>query len=247
MDNIAYVALSRQTTLRREMDVIANNIANADTTGFKVESLMVETAPVAPAATMDAPNPVNFVTNAGITRDFGQGALQQTSRPVDLALEGDGFFMVEIQPGTYRFTRNGAFNTDESGRLVTSEGHPVLDANYNAISMNPAAGPPTVSEDGTIFQGATQVARLAVVRFPVTRNLTKVSDNYYGHPPNEPPVPAEDARVRQGMREASNVRPIVEITNMIEVQRVYERVSRIVDTTEDLSRRAVERLGEVKG
>ncbi len=247
MDNIAYVALSRQQTLRREMDVVATNIANADTNGFKVESLLMETAPVAPAANMDAPNPVNFVRDAGVIRDLSQGVMEQTARPLDLAIEGDAYFMVDTGTRQYAYTRDGSFTMDGDGRLTTSSGHPVLDDQFNPIQLNAAGGTPTIAEDGTIFQGGAQVARIGVFRFPVTRQLQHMGGNLLRPPPNEPPQIAEEARVRQGRLEASNVEPITEITRMMEVQRAYERVTRIVDSTEDLSRRAVERLGAVRG
>lgn len=244
MDNTAYVALSRQTTLRRQLDVVANNIANADTTGFKLESLLLRTERARPAGTVGAPNPVSFVLDSGVGRDFSQGALRRTDAPLDMALEGDGFFVVRTAQGD-RYTRDGGFTLDAENRLVTSEGDAVLDDGGAEITLNAANGAATVAADGSISQGATRVGRLGVVRFASMTGLSKIGDNLYAAPAGAEPVQAADTRVRQGMLEGSNVEPVVQITQMIEIQRAYERVSRIVDSTQDLSRRAVERLGRV--
>ena len=126
MENALYVGLSRQIVLRREMDIIANNIANADTAGFKVESLMTRDDPQAPAFTLGGPKPVKFVVADGVARDFAQGALRKTDGPFDMAIEGQGFFRVQSAEGE-RFTRDGRFRTDEIGRLTTQGGSPVLD------------------------------------------------------------------------------------------------------------------------
>src|SRR4029079_16568928 len=99
MDNALYVGLSRQMVLRREMDIVANNIANADTAGFKVETLREKTDPQAPATTLMAPKPVKFVSADGVLRNYGQGALRQTGAPLDLAIEGQGFFRVTTPAG----------------------------------------------------------------------------------------------------------------------------------------------------
>ena len=114
MDNALYVGLSRQVVLRRQMDIIANNIANADTNGFKVESLMTKEVPGPPAFTAQGPAPVKFVGADGVARDFGQGALRRTDAPLDVAIEGPGFFKVTAKGGE-RYTRDGHFRTDDTG------------------------------------------------------------------------------------------------------------------------------------
>src|ERR1700756_4148140 len=106
MDNALYVGLSRQMVLQREMDIVANNIANQNTTGFKVESLMEKTDPAEPAFTLQGPRPVKFVTPEGVARDYGQGALTRTDAPLDVAIQGQGFFQVSTASGP-RYTRDG--------------------------------------------------------------------------------------------------------------------------------------------
>ena len=248
MENAAYVGLSRQMTLRRELDVVANNIANAETTGFKVEQLLVGTE-VGERARNDAVRPgVSFVLDKGLGRDYGQGALEQTSRPLDFGIEGEGaFFVVADGPdgaGGEAYTRDGAFTLDPEGRLVTGQGRPVL-GDGQEIVLDPARGTPAVAADGTISQNGQPVGRLTVVRFDVLSVLEKGGDGVYRNTSNTTPVEANDARIRQGMLEASNVNPLIEITNLIEIQRAYERVTRMIENANDLSRRSVERLGKV--
>src|SRR4051812_12011563 len=126
MDNALYVGLSRQMTLRRELDIVANNIANANTTGFKVEDLMVSTEQAKPAKTLDGASPVKFVIDTGVARDFTQGAMVKTDGDFDLAIEGKGFFKIQAASGE-RYTRDGRFTTSPEGVLVTQAGYPVMD------------------------------------------------------------------------------------------------------------------------
>lgn len=242
MDNAVYVGLSRQMILRRELDIIANNVANADTVGFKVESLMARTEPAAPAETLGAPKPVKFVLDAGVARDFGQGALFTTGSDLDLGIEGDGFFEVTTEEGA-RYTRDGRFRLDELGRIVTQAGDPVSGDGGGEIIVNPQDGAVTIAADGTVSQGENAIGKIAVMRFDDLSALEKAGDNLLRNVSNLQPEAAPDVRVRQGMLEGSNVKPILEITRLIEVTRAYESVTRMMESTADLSRRAVERMG----
>ncbi|MCR5879072.1 flagellar basal-body rod protein FlgF [Phenylobacterium sp. J367] len=244
MENASYVGLSRQIVLRREMDIIANNIANADTAGFKVESLMQRAEPRAPAFTLQGPKPVKFVVADGVARNFSQGALRTTGSPLDMAIEGQGFFRVQTAEGE-RFTRDGRFRTDDNGRLTTEGGSQVLDEGGGEITIDPELGAVMIAEDGTISQGGQRIGKVAVVTFENLSVLEKRGDNLYQNTSNAIAAAAPEAKVRQGMLEGSNVQPILEITRMIEVQRAYESMARTMDSTTELSRRSVERLGRV--
>lgn len=245
MENAALIALSRQMTLRRQLDVTANNIANADTTGFKVEALIVEQEIAGNARNFGVYGAPSFVLDQGLGRDFTQGAIRQTGRPLDVALEGDGvFFRIGGQGGApERYTRDGGFTTDGEGRLTTRDGLSVLDNGGAEIILDPAQGEPTIAPDGAISQGGATVGQLGVVRFDLLSVLSKDGDGLYRNTSNEAPVDATDARVRQGMLEGSNVDTLVEITNLIEIQRAYESTARLIENLNDLSRRSVERLG----
>ena len=243
MDNTLYVGLSRQMTLRRELDIVANNMANADTTGFKVESLMVGEEPGAPAETASAPKPVKFVLDRGLARDFGQGAFNETGNDFDFAIEGDGFFKVQTVEGD-RYTRNGRFGVDDQGQLTTQAGEPVL-GDGGPITIDPKKGAFHVAIDGTVSQGAEVVGKLQAFRFDDKASLEKTGDNLFRNISNLQPQAAPDAKVRQGMLEASNVKPIIEMTKLIEISRAYESVTRMMESANELTRRSVERLGRV--
>ena len=244
MENAAYVALSRQMTLRRELDIVANNIANADTTGFKVEQLMVG-AEIGQRARNHGIRPsTSFVLDNGVGRDFGQGALSQTGRPLDFAIEGEGAFFTVADGNGEAYTRDGAFTLDPEGRLTTEAGNAVL-GDGGEIILDPALGTPTVAEDGTITQDGQVTGRLGVVRFALLSVLEKGGDGLYRNTANEAPIEANDVQIRQGMLEGSNVNTILEITNLIEISRAYERASKMIENQSDLSRRAAERLGRV--
>jgi flagellar basal-body rod protein FlgF len=245
MDNALYVGLSRQMVLRRQLDIVANNIANADTVGFKIESLEQKTNPAEPAYTLQGPRPVKFVGEDGVIRDFGQGALRRTDAPLDLAIEGQGFFQVN-SPNGPRYTRDGNFRLDDTGTLVSQGGFPVMDDGGGQITLDPAQGQVSISQDGTVTQGTTRVGKLGVVNFQTLSGLEKTGDNLYRNTSNQQPQPAETAKIRQGMLEGSNVQPVLEISKMIEISRAYEQMAKIMDSNSELSKSAVARMGKAQ-
>jgi flagellar basal-body rod protein FlgF len=243
MDNTQYVGLSRQLILQRELDVIANNVANVDTAGFKLESLMIQTDQERLPSGGDAPPVVNFVLDAGVARDFGQGALKQTGAPLDIAIQGEGFFRIST-PNGERYTRDGRFSMDSQGRLVTSTGQPVQ-GDGGDITIDPTKGPVKIAADGTVSQGASILGRISLVDFASLSGLSKDGDGLYRNDSNLQPTPSNSAQLQQGMVETSNVNAISQITRLIQVQRAYEAISQMVVQTGDLSKSAVDRLGRV--
>ena len=245
MDNALYVGLSRQIVLRREMDIVANNIANADTTGFKVESLVTSETPGPPAFTLQGPRPVKFVGADGVARDFGQGGLRRTDAPLDMAIEGPGFFKVTTKDGP-RYTRDGHFTTDQTGRVTDQNGNPVADDGGGEITVDPQeAGEITVSADGVVSQGTERIGKVGVFTFATLGALEKTGANLYQNGSNQQPTATTDSKIRQGLLEGSNVNPILEITRMIEVSRAYEQTTQMMNSEFDLSRNSVARLGRV--
>ena len=240
MDNALYGGLSRQMTLQRQLDVAANNLANLDTAGFKVEGLMLQSDPLTP---QKAPRsgPIKYVLDNGLARDFGQGALEKTGNTYDLAIEGQGFFQVQTANGA-RFTRDGRFHVDTSNQLVDGAGNPVLDASGSPISFDPQKGAPVISKTGLVSQDGESGAKVGVVRFANLSGLSKDGDNLFTT--DETPTAAADGAVRQGVVEHSNVSPVREVTSLIDITRAYERVANLMNSTQDLSRDAIQRLGK---
>jgi flagellar basal-body rod protein FlgF len=250
MDNALYVGLSKQVLLERELDIAANNLANVNTTGFKVEALMSAPDPVTPPALPSGAAPIQFVADNGVARDFSQGPLQPTEAPLDLAIMGQGFFQIQTANGT-RYTRDGRFAKDNQGRLVTQSGDPVLDASSAPISLNPQGGTPMIGGDGTITQtvpgqaNAQVVGRVGVVSFADMSQLSKEGDGYYSEASGQTAQPVTSQVLRQGMLEGSNVQPILQVTDLIRISRAYDMVANLMNSAASLSETAVQKLGSV--
>ncbi len=243
MDNTMYVALSRQVVLQRELDIVANNIANADTAGFKVEDMLTRTDTAAPAKTSGITSPVAFVMDDGVARDFRQGAMNQTGAPLDVAIDGKGFFTIQTAGGP-RYTRDGRFKLDSNGRMVSQEGDPVQGGGSD-ITLEAQKGPVSISETGVISQQGQKVGQLDVVTFDSLGNLSKDGNNLLRNTGSTQPQPTTSAKIRQGMLEGSNVQTLTQITKLVQLNRAYESVTNMMSQTSDLSRKSIQRLGSV--
>jgi flagellar basal-body rod protein FlgF len=238
METTAYIALSRQMALRRHMDLIAHNIANMTATGFKAAALMYE--PVLSDAGRG--QRLAFVQDVGVARDLRAGPMTSTGNPLDLAIEGPGYFAIDTGQGT-RYGRSGQFRLSAAGELVTAAGDPVLDDGSAPLTLPLDAGPIAIAADGTVSSAQGVVGRIGLVEFADEQRLRKVGGGLYQA--DRPPVPAEHSRVVQGMLEGSNVQPILEMTEMMATVRAYQGVQRLLDTHHELQRRAIERVLEV--
>lgn len=244
MDNTLYVATSREMILRREMDVIANNIANSDTAGFKVESVISQTNPHPLSIKGFAPINVQFALDTGVARDFGQGAVSRTGAPLDVAIQGQGFFQINTPNGP-RYTRDGRFTTDAQGQLTDAKGNVVADDAGQAITLDPSKGAPSISQDGVVSQGGQRLGKLGVYKFASLGALAKDGDGHYRNDTNQTAQPDTDSKLSQGAIENSNVQPVIEITRMTEISREYERISQMMDQTSTLDTQSINRLGKV--
>jgi flagellar basal-body rod protein FlgF len=249
MDNTLYVSLSRQAVLQRALDIAANNIANQDTVGFKVEELISGADPISPPKSTSNLSPVNYVLDSGVARDFGQGELGQTSNPLDVALQGPGFFTVQTANGP-RYTRDGRFTLDPQSQIVDQKGEPVLSTSGTPIVVDPQKGPILIAKDGSVSQSAngqsTQIAKLGVVQFANLSALSKQGANQYSETSGQAPIPVTNAQVMQGFVEHSNVNAVKEVTSLISISRAYDRMQDIMSSTQDLSSKAVDSLGQLQ-
>jgi flagellar basal-body rod protein FlgF len=244
MDNTVYVGLSRQMLLERELDIAANNLANVDTVGYKFETLLNSADPV-PTGGHGAtpPTTVNFVQADGVARDYTQGAFTQTGSPLDVAIDGKGFFTVNTANGP-RYTRDGRFKLDPTGKLVTQDGDAVQGSGGDIV-LDPKKGQVSISDTGVISQGGEQVGKLQVVTFDSLSALSKDGNNTYRNDSNLTPIPSTAALIKQGALESSNVQPVAQITHLIEINRAYDAISNMINTTNSLSTTAIQRLGQV--
>lgn len=247
MDNALLVGLSRQMSLRRELDVIANNIANLNTSGFKGESMMFEQY-LDPTARHEYfpgnDRRISFVIDRATVQDFSQGPLQRTEAPLDLALDGQGFFAVQT-PNGERYARGGNFHLNPQGQLVNANGLPVL-GQGGPITFEPNDTNFTVAGDGTVSTPNGDRGKLRVVRFANPHQLTQQGEGLWAAPAGVVPQVADTTtRVIQGSLEKSNVHAVREMNRLIEVTRSYTNVATMQQRTDELRRKAIEKLAEV--
>jgi flagellar basal-body rod protein FlgF len=246
MDTTLYVGLSHQAALRRNMDLIANNIANLNTTAYRREQVIFQEylVDIANSASRDT-REVAFVEDYGVARDLTQGPLTPTGNPLDVAIEGKGYFSVQNDDATDPFyTRNGRFVISPDGYLSLTSGHKVLDTSGQPIPIGPEDADINIAPDGTIASSQGPIAQINVVSFDDERLLQKVGDNLYSS--EQGSIPADEFQLQNGMLEASNVNGISEMTQMIEVLRTYQSTSKMLDRYQDLRSRGIERLGRVQ-
>ncbi|MFA5119710.1 flagellar basal-body rod protein FlgF [Zavarzinia sp.] len=243
MENSLYVGLSQQMVLERQMDLVANNIANMNTTAYRGMRPVFQEYVVKAGQEQ---KPVSYVLDYGVSRDTRPGVLTATDNPYDIAVTGPGYLSVQTPNGT-RYTRNGHFTLDADGRVVTREGYALLDDGGAEITVDdPTLGTPVISADGTMAQGQTQIAKVGMFTFANEQDLRAVGDSLFEAPANATATPAgTETRLVQGMLEGSNVQPVVEIGRMIELQRRYETMQNLISKGDDLQTTAIQRLGKV--
>lgn len=252
MENALLIGLSRQVTLERQLDVIANNVANVNTNGFKAdESLFQEY--LMPVAHQDnftgRDRRISYVQDRATFHDFSQGASEQTKNPLDIAIDGKAFFAVQT-PGGERYTRDGGLQINSRGQLVTASGNPVLGEN-GPITFQQTDHDIAISEDGTItvLEGSNNTidsirGKLRLVSFADAQKLLKEGSNLYAAE-GQSPQADKSARVRQGFIEKSNVNSVVQMSRMIEVSRAYTQISNMLQQESDLRKNAIDKLAEV--
>lgn len=253
MNSALWVAKTGLDAQATRMTVISNNLANVSTTGFKrgraaFEDLLYQTVRQAGGQTSQqtqAPTGLNLGTGVRVVatdRQFAQGNLQQTQNPLDLAVNGRGFFQVTLPDGTTAYTRDGGFQVDSQGQLVTSSGFAV----QPGITIPDAAQSVTIGSDGTVSvklagqAAAQQVGSLTLADFVNPAGLQSTGENLYvetaasGTPQTGTPGLSGMGSVVQGSLESSNVNVVEELVNMIETQRAYEMNSKAISTTDQM-------------
>ncbi len=245
MENAILIGLSRQVALQHQMDVVANNIANLQTPGYKGETLQFEEYIQPAAESEDLTRPtedVSYVLDARVLRSFAAGDMKQTDNPLDVAISGSGWFAIETAAGE-RYTRDGHFDINEEGTLVTAEGNPVL-GESGTITFAPEETDIAIANDGTISTNVGEKGKLRVVSFEDERFLLKEGSNMYSAP--APGVDVATPRVAQGFVENSNVNAVSEMARMIEVSRSYISTARALEKLADLKKQAIKDLADMQ-
>lgn len=236
MPNVSFATLGRQQGLLQELQVVANNLANASTTGYKADRAIFSEL-VVPVGGEDGSLSVGAL--AAHAFELEQGGLRPTQGRLDFAIQGDGFFQVETPQGN-RLTRAGNFQLSETGTLIDAQGNPVLSDGGAPILIPDDVSDISVAQDGTLSLDGEQTGRIGV--FSVDGELVKDTSTYFDTTGGIAVI--DQPTVIQGALESSNVTPVLEVARMIEVQRAYEagqtlleqedqRLSQLVSTIRD--------------
>ncbi len=230
MENATYTTLTRQSGLMSEMRAVANNVANANTVGYRAEGVIFSEY----IRTL-GPDADSLSMAAARVREtsFSQGSLVSTGGPFDLAIEGEGFFLIATPQGE-RLTRAGSFTPNENGDLVTMEGHLVLDAGGAPVFVPPGVGTIGIAPDGTLSADGVPVGQIGLVMPRDIDSLIRENGVRFQSPDGFDPAP--EGRILQGFLEESNVNAVQEITRMIEVQRAYELGQAFLDREDERMR-----------
>ncbi len=238
MSNMGYTTLTRQSGLLREMQAVANNIANISTSGFRREGVIfseyVKALGEDPSLSMATAN-MHFT-------NLMQGELTQTGGTYDFAIQGEGFFMLEGPNGPL-LTRAGSFTPSETGDLVTSDGLRLLDAGGAPVFVPPDAASVTLAADGTLTADGQPLTQIGLFNPADPNDLERRNGVRFAVPGGTEPV-IEGSNLLQGFVEGSNVDPIIEIARMIEIQRAYEQGQKFLSQEDERIRAMIQSLGK---
>lgn len=235
MDSAGYATLTRQSGLMREMGVVANNIANASTSGFRREGVVFSEFVTA----LDQDPSLSMSYASGRDVDLSQAGLSQTGGSFDFAIQGEGFFLIETPDGQ-KLTRAGSFTPSAEGELVTPDGYRLLDTGGAPIFIPPDAKAIALAADGTLSANGDPIAQVGLWQPADPLALRHQTGTMFS---GGELIPVEDATVMQGMLEDSNVQPVSEIARMIEVQRAYELGQKFLDAEDERVRGVIQTLG----
>jgi flagellar basal-body rod protein FlgF len=246
MEGPTYVTLSAQVALQKQLDVVANNIANASTTGFKADRQLFQTY----VDRLQVPGgSVAFVQDRATYIDRSSGPITHTDNPLDIAIQGDGMLAVSTPQGT-QYTRDGHLHLGPDQTLVDGNGHAVLDDSGQPIQLPQDFQNLTIRGDGSMrvwVNGASQeLARIGTFRANDPLSYRKTGDGMLTAPANGVvPIDAGDAAssIVQGALEGSTVKPVLEIANMTDLSRAYERLQTLISDDNDRERQMIQALG----
>lgn len=243
MQAAGLVLTSYQDSLSRAMDIVSNNIANVGTSGFKRETIKFDTL-----VRQTSPGQgIFFSVDHGTFREIAQGPMTTTGNPLDVAIQGEGYFPVQTKNGT-RYTRSGVFMLNSQGEIVTPSGDKLLGDGDQPITVPEDGENLTISPDGIVVvkTGTTssmaQIGKIKLVKFQNEQELQMVGGNLYST--MQQPEQVTDSKLVQGMVEGSNVQSVTEMTRMIEIMRSYQHTVRLLDLENQRQNNAISRLSK---
>ncbi len=237
MENSIYIALSKQMALRSNMNMVSNNIANMNTTGYRGQNMMFEEFISDPRGSDDE---LSFVLNKGQYQSAAPGAVKYTGNPLDVAVSGPGYMGVQGPGGEVMYSRAGDFQMDAGGVLTNSNGRPVASAGGASITIPQGSTEIKIDERGFVSNQDGQLGQLMLVEFENIQALEPVGNNLYKT--EAAGQPATNSRIKQGHLEGSNVNSLTEMTKMIDTLRTYQSVQNVLKTENDRLRGAIQKL-----
>lgn len=234
MDNSAYIALSRQLALFRDMDITANNIANANTTGYSAEHLEFNSY-LTKDVNYGNRNDMAFADNIDSYRNTLPGPIKTTGNDLDVAIQGNGYFQVETPLGM-RYTRAGNFRLASDGTLITEDGYPVLNSSGQHITFPDNTRDIKIGEAGNLKVNGEDFDTIGMFEFDDEQVLQRLNGRLFKSDVSG--RPAQNARMLQRSLESSNVQPVIELTHMMQISRAVTDTAQFVGIIYDLERKA---------
>lgn len=239
MDNGIYISLSRQMALFRDLEVSANNLANATTPGYNTQKLVFSDYLAKDQKRKDA-----YANDVSTYRDTAKGSLRMTNNPLDVAVTGPGYFIVETPFGE-RYTKAGNFQINAEGTLMNTQGYPVLGNDGGRIVLPENANRVEINGLGQVLVDGNDIGQIGLAEFADEQKMERMGDTLYRA--KEEPLPADNSRVVQGAIENSNVSAVSELIRVQEVSRSVGSTSKFIETMYDLQRKVSSVYAKAQG
>jgi flagellar basal-body rod protein FlgF len=249
MENAFLIGLSRQVALAREIDVVANNVANIDTNGFKRRSTIFQEY-LMPTARHEhfkgGDRRLSYVWDRGTAVTFSPGTMERTGNNLDLAIQGEAMFAVRSGPGGERYTRNGSLAINARGQLVNSDGH-VMITDRGELTVSRTETDLRIAQDGSITTSNGPRGKLKLAKVSNPQVLRNEGQNLFSAPTPLQAATPTDFKLSEGVVEKSNVRAVQEVSRLMELSRAYQNVTSLMQRTDEMRRSAISRLADVGG
>lgn len=241
-----YQSAASLTALERWQEAVSQNITASQVTGFKKHTVEFSGTPMGQinaGSGRDSEVQAGILPKATFGISFQAGETSPTSRPLDVALQGEGFFQVQSQSGGQEYTRAGEFHIRADRTLVTKDGGAVLSNSGSPITIQAQGGEVSISPEGIVSQGETQLGQIGVVRFPDPSKLLPIGGGSFTAPEGVDATPVDKPQILQGYLESSNVTPLREMVALVQIARAYEANQKLITSRDQTLQKTLETLG----